>query len=125
MATIRGREDPVRLLGRRVLLGILLAIAIAGVFGLWNIYQKERESAALNAEAQAQLADLERRQQTLTSNIAELETDRGKEAALRDQYALAAKGEGLIVIVDASAPPTQTASSSAFIEWLHKTFPWW
>jgi len=60
---------------------------------VWNIAGKAQESAVLKKQAQAQLADLMRRQGQLTSDIENLKTDRGKEEALRQQYALAAKGE--------------------------------
>lgn len=122
---MRQRGDPVRLLGRRLLLAALLGLAIFGLFGVWNTYQKERESAMLDKEAQAQASDLVEREGKLTNDITELQTDRGKEEALREQYALAAKGEHVIVIVDQPAQAAPTASSSAFVEWLHKTFPWW
>lgn len=104
---------------------VLFAIAVAGVFGVWNTYQKEQEAALLNQEAQAQASDLFEREAQLEKDITNLQTDRGKEAVLRQQYALAARGERVIVIVDQPAQTAPTASSSAFIEWLHKTFPWW
>jgi len=48
------------------------------------------------------------------------------EQELVDQYALAAKGENLIIIEDAtSAAATAEATSSAFAQWIHKAFPWW
>ncbi|MBI4087998.1 hypothetical protein HY418_01275 [Candidatus Kaiserbacteria bacterium] len=125
MAPRGQRGDPVRLLGRRLLLMVLFAIAVAGIFGVWNTYQKEREAALLNHEAQAQASDLSEREAQLEKDITNLQTDRGKEAVLRQQYALAARGERVIVIVDQLAQPAPTASSSAFVEWLHKTFPWW
>lgn len=122
---MRQRNEPVRLLGRRLLLAGLCALVVAGSFGVWGTYQKERESAALDAEAEAQAADLSQREAKLTSDIADLETNRGKEAALRQQYALAAQGESMVLIVDSSAQTPMTASTSAFVAWLHKTFPWW
>jgi cell division protein FtsB len=125
MAALRQRNEPVRLLGRRLLLGALFILVVIAAFGVWNVYEKERESAALKEQAQSQLSDLAHRQTQLNSDIATLQTGRGKEAALRQEYALAAKGEGLIIIIDpASGTPVQ-ATSSAFVQWLHKTFPWW
>ena len=124
MATIRPRNDPVRLLGRRLLIVGLFVLVVAAGSGAWSAYHKEQESAQLRAQAQAQLADLSQRQGELNSDISKLETARGKEEVLRDQYALAAKGEGMIIIID----PTSTeihATSTAFAAWLHNTFPWW
>ena len=124
MATIGQRNDPVRLMGRRILLVGLLILTIAAVSGVWNIYRKERESADLNAEAQAQLADLEAQQTQLDGNIDQLETERGMEAALREQYNMGKTGEGLIVIVEPQAEAPAQATSS-IMEWLHEALPWW
>lgn len=125
MAIIRPRNDPVRLFWRRMAILGLFALVIFAASGVWNAYQKERESGALRAQAQTQLNDLTSQQNELNSDINKLQTERGKEAVLRQQYALAAKGEGVIVIVDPSTPTQATATSSAFAEWLHNTFPWW
>jgi len=121
---IRSRNDPVRLFGRRLLILGLFALVVAAASGAWSAYQKERESSQLRAQAQAQLSDLTNRQKELNSDIAKLETARGKEEVLRSQYALAGYGEQEIIIID----PTSTevhATSTAFAEWLHNTFPWW
>lgn len=120
----RKRNDPVRLLGRRILLLVLFVGVIFGSIGVWNAYRKERESATLRDEAQRQLSDLSKRQDQLHTDIANLQTDRGKEAILRQQYALASKGEDVIVIVDQAQAEPQ-ATSSAFADWFHHTFPWW
>jgi len=103
----------------------LLALVVLAASGVWNAYQKERESGALRAQAQAQLNDLTTQQSELNSDINKLQTARGKEAVLRQQYALAAKGEGVIVIVNPSTSTEAATTSSAFVEWLHNTFPWW
>ena len=121
---IRPRNDPVRLLGRRLLIVVLATLVVAALFGVWGAFKKERESGALRATAERQLSDLSQRQSQLDSNIAKLETARGKEEVLRNQFALAGKGEGVIVIVNATSSEVH-ATSSAFAEWLHKTFPWW
>jgi len=123
MAIVR-RNDPVRLFGRRLVIAGLGVLVIVVASGVWNAYRKQKESAALRTQAAVQLRDLEERQSQLNTDIAKLETNRGKEEVLRDQYALAAKGEQLIVIVSATASPIQ-ATSSTFVQWLHNTFPWW
>ncbi len=121
---IRSRNDPVRLFGRRLILVGLAVLVVAVASGVWSAYHKQKESAALRTQAEAQLRDLSQRQTQLNSDIAKLETDRGKEEVLREQYALAAKGEGLIVILSPTTTEVQ-ATSSAFAQWLHNTFPWW
>ncbi len=121
---IRWRNDPVRIFGRRLLLLALLGLIIVAIGGAWSGYKKERESGALRLQAEMQLSDLSERQSQLNADIANLETDRGKEEVLREQYALAAHGEGLIVIVD--TPPVAPAEeTSSVLEWLRKTLSWW
>ena len=94
------------------------------VFGVWNAYQKQHESAALRTEAEVQLADLSKRQAKLNSDVTNLQTDRGMEAALREQYALGAMGEGLIVIIDPPKPVPIQATSTIF-EKIKQAFRWW
>lgn len=101
------RRDPTRLMWRRlvaVLLLIVLAIAIRGV---WGVYQKEQESRKLRAEAEARLTDLQEREAKLRADISLLRTNRGIEEQLRERYDLAKDYEGVIVIVEPPAPPPE------------------
>lgn len=99
------RQTAVRLLLKRAGTLALAALVITASFGVWGVYQKEKESRALRALTEAERADLEKRQKALAGDIKKLNTDRGMEEALREQYALAAAGEGLIVIVEPPSPP--------------------
>ncbi len=121
---IKLRNDPVRLFGRRLMILILLILVVGVAWGAWGAYKKERESAALRVEAEGQLNDLTVRQIQLDEDIANLQTDRGVEAVLREQYELAREGEGLIVIVDKpETSPSQATSTmldsikGAFFRW--------
>ena len=124
MQTFGQRRDPLRLFGRRILMLALLVLAVVRSIGVWGVYQKERESRSLRADSEAQLADLKSRKAQLETDIAKLKTDRGMEAALREQYQLAKSGEGLIVIVD---PPTPQpiATTSTMMQWFQKSLSWW
>ncbi len=113
-----------KLLGRRLALLSLLVVTIALASGVWNITGKARESAALKRQAEAQFAELTKRQDQLTTDIENLKTDRGKEEALREQYALAAKGEHMIVIVDPEVIVAAAATSSP-MNWFTDLFSWW
>ena len=124
MKVWRPRSDPVRIFGRRLLSLALFIIVVIAISGVWNAYQKERESAALRAQAEAQLQDLSGRRDQLTADIARLKTDRGMEEALRQEYDLAAKGEQLIVIVDPPKPEWVQASSTILERIKHFLWPW-
>ena len=125
MVVNRQRYDPVRLLGRRVLLLFLFVLVVFVGMGVWNIYWKEQESIALKTQAQLQLADLAQRQGQLQARIADLETERGKEEALREQYAMGKNGEQLIIITSTEKPPASVATTTPLQRWVHRTFPWW
>ena len=118
------RSRAVKIFLRRLgLLGLLVLVIAAGS-GVWQVYGKERESAALRAQAESQQADLAARKAELQSDLSKLQTDRGKEEILRTQYALAEKGEGLIVIVDPSTT-TRPATTTSVFESIRKFFwPW-
>ena len=106
-----------------MLVGLLVLVVVAAD-GVWEVYKKERESRELRAQAERGLSDLEMRQAQLTADIEKLESDRGVEEALREQYELAEEGERLIVIVDPSISELLEATST-IQAWMKKMFPWW
>ncbi len=101
-----------------LVLFILIAVSISSV---WGVYKKERESAELRTQALRERSELQGRRAVLESDLASLNTDRGIEESLREQYALAESGESLIVIVDPQAPAPIKAASTVR-EWLRKAF---
>jgi cell division protein FtsB len=85
---------------------------------------KERESSSLRIQAEAQLKDLQAREAALNARITALETDRGQEEALRDQYQVGKEGEAVVTIVDkpaSSSPMYQSEHRS----WWQRIFWWW
>jgi|SRR3989344_517733 len=118
------RRDPLRLLGKRLILVLLLLLVAVAISGVWKAYRKEQESLVLRQEAEVQLADLAKRKAQLEADITKLNTPRGMEDALREQYLLAKSGEGLVIIVDSPTPAPIEATSSVK-EWLQRTLSWW
>ncbi|HUO49996.1 MAG TPA: hypothetical protein VMU25_00245 [Candidatus Paceibacterota bacterium] len=111
---IRSRDNPTRLLWRRFMLFGLVVFFIFGSWSVWGAWRKDVESAALNQQSQAALADLVQQQSQLQENIQDLQTERGKEAALRQEYGVGKAGEHEIVIVDPSQPVPATSSPTVF-----------
>ena len=108
---------------RLMLLGLFLLVVLA-MSGVWGIYRKDQESIVLKEQALSQLAALSAQQDQLKSSISDLETERGKEAALREQYNMGNAGEGMVIIVEPPKPvpvPATTTSSG----WFGHGFPWW
>ena len=104
MRTFEKREDPIRLMRRRLVILLLLAVVVVGVRGVWGVYKKEQESRTLRADAEMQLADMKIREADLRRDMTALKSERGIEEVLREEYELAKEGEGVIVIVDSAEP---------------------
>lgn len=107
MATFRERRDPLRLMWRRVIAVLLLLLVALALRGAWGVYEKSKDARVLKTEAQAKLVELQKRELELRADIADLRSDRGVEAELRERYDLAAEGEGVVVIIDPPATPAE------------------
>ncbi len=88
----------------RMSLGTLGILALATVaFGAsraaWAMYGKFTEAASARAGAEAQLQELQLRDQTIKADVSALSSERGVEAAVRERYGVALPGEGQINIV--------------------------
>lgn len=115
-------HEVARLLGRRLITVVLLLILAGMVHGVWGVFQKEREAREKRIDAEIELAELKKREKELQAELADLKTDRGMEARLRQQFEVAKEGEGLIVIVDrpdpnATPPPPPKP-------WWEQLLPW-
>jgi cell division protein FtsB len=109
---------------RRLLTILILLLVLFGAAGVWSAYTKERESAALRVQSQGALADLTQQQSHLEANITDLESERGREAALRQQYAVGEKGEHLVIIID-PASTTPTEATTTMFQKIEQAFWWW
>jgi cell division protein FtsB len=124
MAISDRRHRIAKLLWRRLRIVIALLLVVLAVSGVWNIYKKERESRSLRSDSQRQLDALTEQQKALQGNIEKLQTARGKEEALRDQYAVGRPGEKLVIIVEPERPAT-TTEQEGFLQIVHKFLPFW
>lgn len=106
---------------------VLAAATVLCALAAWNMFGKEREATSESNGAAEQLALLSSQQTEVQSDIAELSTDRGVEAALRERYGVALPGEGIIEVVDpeSSAMGTATSSSNNLLQEIwQRVFPW-
>ena len=111
------RYTPARLLGRRALLLLFFVVFLAALRGTWDVYWKERTTRQDRRQAEQSLTELKARESKLATKVAQLKTDQGVEAELREQYDVGKPGEQLIVLVD----PTTDASSTGATQGRH----WW
>ena len=122
MATFQQRRDPMRLMWRRLIAVGLLIVLVLAVRAVWGVYQKSQDSYVLKVEAKAKLDDLKGREAELRADIANLHSEKGVEAELRERYDVAAPGEGVVVIIDQPEPPPEPPPSKfqkikSFFSW--------
>jgi cell division protein FtsB len=125
MAIAGKRFDPVRLIVRRLGLLLLLVLVLGALSALWDVYKKERDSRVLREQAEAQLRNLTQQEERITAEISRLETVRGKEELLRENYEMARDGEQLIIIIEPPTAAPVEATTTPMMEWMHRLIPFW
>jgi len=90
--------------------GLILLVIWLGDL-VYGIAHKEEVARQAVNDTRAELATLDQRKQTLAATVNGLDTDRGKDASLREAYGVAKPGEDVIIVVpkkDAPPPPPPT-----------------
>lgn len=82
----------------------LLAAGLSVLFlilawAVWGIAQKQEIARSAVDDRKAELAVLKERKAVFEENLAELSTDRGQEATLRQNHGVARAGEEVIIVV--------------------------
>ena len=109
-------------LSSKITIAILLVVIFLVARGVWGVYLKERDSSKSLAVASRAYAELDSRQQQLSSQIAELKTSRGVEEEIRSRYEVAKPGEDMALVVDdATSTATSTQETST---WWQELFSW-
>jgi cell division protein FtsB len=99
---------------REYAIAAILALIIIWLLSLiFGIARKEEIARSAVGETRAELELLRERETILEANLAELATDRGQEATLRQAFGVAKPGEEVIIVV----PEKQMVPPP--------TLPWW
>jgi cell division protein FtsB len=104
---------------RRILYSPLSIIALSMVAlflakGVWTIWQKERIATSEAKAAALNRSEVEAREHALSASLDALQSERGKEAAIREKFGATKPGEGVIVIVDPERPTTSAATTTSW-----------
>jgi|CXWL01.1.fsa_nt_gi cell division protein FtsB len=101
------------------IVGGLSVFSIWLLFSIVGIIRKEEVARHKVGDTRQELAVLKEREATLQKNIQELETPRGKEAALRQTHGVARPGEEVIVVVPSKdvPPPPEPTTFKKFLNW--------
>lgn len=91
---------------REYAVAAVLSLIIIWLLSLiWSIARKEEIARRTVNETRAELALMEERKNILRGNLAELETERGQEATLRQTFGVAKPGEEVIIVVPSKELP--------------------
>ena len=104
-----------------IFLFILILIFSWKIFGLFGKWQETSNNRSLE---QQKINDLKERKQKLSSDIEKLNTDKGKEEVIRENYGMARDGEQVIVIVDdkKQASTENMPQNKGFFDFLKNLF---
>lgn len=85
---------------KQIALAVFLVILLSWLlYMVWDIYEKEERARYAAEDAKSELAALSEREATLSANLSDLSTERGREASLRETYGVARPGEEVIIVV--------------------------
>ena len=114
---MRRKKRPVR---DYVIAGILVLVIIWLSIMLVGIVQKEETARRAANDARRELSALQTREATLAKNVADLDTERGQEATLRETYGVARPGEEVNIVVQPEAETPLEALSwwDKFLGWM-------
>lgn len=103
-----------------VIAGILILVLAWLLFLFWGILRKEEVARTTAEDTKRELAALSAREETLKQNIADLHTERGQEASIRETYGVAKPGEEVIIVVPAEQGETVPKDSwwKVFLSWI-------
>jgi len=101
------------------LIGILLLVAFWLLYLIWGLAGKARVAVTKANDVRQQYQTLEKRKVMLQANVAALETDRGRDAAIRTTFGVARPGEEVIVVV-----PPVAATSTPPRSWWQRLMGW-
>jgi len=94
----------------------LLIIAVYGIFSVYRVYEKKKESDRELVKMEQQLIALSSKDTALTKQIDMLQTDQGLEAEIRAKYTVALENEKVVILVEdnVSEVATTTRQQSLF-----------
>ncbi len=81
------------------LAGALLLVVLVLAWAVWGLARKEEIARRAVEERKAELATLNERKAVFEENLAELASERGQEATLRQNHGVAKAGEEVIIVV--------------------------
>lgn len=106
-------------IGEYVLAAGLSVLLLILLWAVWGIARKEEIARSAVDERKEELAVLEERKAVFEDNLAELSTERGQEATLRQNHGVARAGEEVIIVV-----PPKEDELDPHMPWYKRLLGW-
>lgn len=106
-----------KLLYSRYVIAVLFIFCILLVRAVWGVYDKYEKSREISDKTKTDFSAMFARREFLTREIADLNTDLGRESEIRERFGAVRGGERLVVLIDDKSgkkPMTQITSESWF-----------
>ena len=118
-----------RLFAHLIIWGSLVGLFVLTCFlsvTTWHVYQKEREARQSRLDQEASLAELQKREASLSEQLKQLDTPRGIEKVVRERFPLVKPGEEQIILLDSTkkASTTEETGVGGFWKSLVGWFSW-
>ena len=104
---------------RGFLIGFLLLVIFWLATLIWGLTGKTNVAISQASDAKRRYEALESRKVSLEANLAQLQTVRGQDAAIRTSFGVVRPGEEVIVVVPPQTPPVIPELS-----WWQKVLHW-
>ncbi|MES2931672.1 MAG: hypothetical protein V4682_03160 [Patescibacteria group bacterium] len=105
--------------GEYLLAGGLSVLFLVLLWAVWGIARKEEIARSAVDDRKSELAVLQERKAVFEDNLAELSTERGQEATLRQNHGVARAGEEVIIVV-----PPKEDELDAHMPWYKRLLGW-
>jgi cell division protein FtsB len=102
-----------------ILLAIIVILFAWKILGLVNKLQETYKDKKIEEQ---KISDLEQRKAQLSGDINKLNTDKGKEEVIRNNFGMVKEGEQEIVIVDDKNQTASPQPQGGFFAWLKNLF---
>jgi cell division protein FtsB len=100
MQNFQGKKGFKYFMRSRPVLVVLTIILIVFVWKVVSLTGKLQETYKNKKIEQEKILDLQKRKEKLSGDILKLNTDKGKEEIIRENFGLVKEGENVIVIID-------------------------
>ena len=115
----KSKRQHAQRIGEYLLVAGLSILFLMLLWAVWGIARKEEIARSAVDDRKSELAVLSERKAVFEENLAELSTERGQEATLRQNHGVARAGEEVIIVV-----PPKEDELDPHIPWYKRLLGW-